>query len=112
MTDKPPAIVTPLHRNAIVARNARRRIAKQQRLADNPQEAAREQARQERAQRNAEARDKQLALDFAAPAPAPALAPGVVRLHDFAGDRRYWARWIVAKHRQWQAGGGPDDSAA
>ena len=64
MTDKPAATVLRLHRNNILARNARRRLAKQQRLADNPQEAAREAERTQRAERNAEARDKQLALDL------------------------------------------------
>ncbi len=68
MTDKPPATVLPLHKNAILARNARRRLAKAQRLASDPQEAAREEARQQRTRRNAQARDKQLALDFARPA--------------------------------------------
>ena len=64
MTDKPAATVLRLHRNNILARNARRRLAKQQRLADNPQEAAREAKRTQRAERNAEARDRQLALDL------------------------------------------------
>ena len=64
MTDKPAAAVIPLHRNAILARNARRRLAKQQRLAANPKEAAKEAERERRAERNAEARDRQLVLDL------------------------------------------------
>ena len=110
MHDKPPASVVPMHRNAVLARNARRRLAKQQRLADNPQEAAREEARLERARRNDEARDKQLALDFAAPA-VECAQPAIVSLHGFAADRQYWRRRMLAHHAEWQDGP-PDDPAA
>ena len=63
-TERKSATVLPLHRNAILARNARRRLAKQQRLAADPKEAAKERQRQERAERNAEARNRQLSLDL------------------------------------------------
>ena len=109
MTDKPPATVSTLHPNPIIARNIRRRISKQQRLAADPKEAAREEARQQRARRNSEARDKQLALDFAAPV-VEHIQPGVVSLHGFGGDRQYWRRRMLARHAEWQDNP-PDDAA-
>ena len=65
--NRPPATVLPLHKNAILARNARRRLAKQERLAADTKEAAKERQREERARRNAEARSRQLALDLPDP---------------------------------------------